>query len=96
MKIRRMNDQLYALENFEVLGGIQNRWFEFSIKPSEFKIVFVKPTFHGVDFAVLGPNTSPDCLELNGYLSRKYKMEKGLIWHILKEKEEMKDENLFT
>jgi hypothetical protein len=91
-----MNDQLYALENFEVLGGIQNRWFEFSIEPSEFKIVFVKPTFHGVDFAVLGLNTPPDCLELNGYLSREYEMEKGLIWHILKEKEEMKDENLFT
>ena len=95
MKIKRVNNELYALEDFEVLGGIQNRWLECLIEPSEFKIVFVKPTFHGLDFAVLKPNTSPDCLELNGYLSREHEMEKGFIWHILKEKEGAEDENLF-
>jgi hypothetical protein len=93
MKIERMNNNLYTLENFEVLGGIQNRWFGYSIEPREFRVVLVKPSFWGIDFAVLRPNVSPICLEFGGYLSRELEMEKSFVWSFLKEKEK-EDENL--
>jgi hypothetical protein len=96
MKVNKMGNQLYVLQDFKVLGGTQNRWFGYSIEPREFKIVLVKPSFYGIDFAILRPDVSPSCLELDGYLVHKHEMEKSFVWNFLKEKENEKNENLFT
>jgi hypothetical protein len=87
MKVNKIGGQLYALQDFKVLGGIQSRWFGYSIEPREFRVVLVKPSFYGFDFAVLRPNVSPICLEFGGYLSRELEMEKSFVWNFLKEKE---------